>query len=229
MKIFAISDLHLSINNPKPMDIFGHKWDDYVDKIVMNWDKKVAEDDIVLIAGDISWAMHLEDAAADLEFIGRLKGTKIMIRGNHDYWWKSITALRNMLPKNFYALQNDCVKIGDVIFCGSRGWMVDSASEEDKKIFDRELIRIKLSLDQMKKKRAEGDKVILMLHYPPFKFVGDDSKVVDLINEYEIDKVVYGHLHGSKIKTPLSLKKGKTEYLLTSCDQINNDPIELVF
>ncbi|MCL2555602.1 MAG: metallophosphoesterase [Firmicutes bacterium] len=228
MRVFAISDLHLSINNPKPMDIFGSKWDDYIDKIVYDWGKKIADEDVVLIAGDISWAMHLEDAMLDLDFIGKLKGKKIMIRGNHDYWWKSITVLRNVLPKDFYALQNDCLKFGDIIFCGSRGWMVDSIKDEDKKIFDRELIRIKLSLEQMQKIKEEGDRIVLMLHYPPFNYKGENSKVTELIEEYNVDKVVYGHLHGNKIKTPLNLKKGKTEYYLTSCDQINNELVEII-
>jgi len=229
MKIFAISDLHLSINNPKPMDIFGSAWDDYVDKIIADWEKKVSENDVVLIAGDISWAMNLEEAVLDLEFIGRLKGNKIMIRGNHDYWWKSITGLRAKLPPKFYALQNDCLRLGNTIFCGSRGWMVDSSTEEDKKIFDRELIRIKLSLDEMKKHKKDGDRVVLMLHFPPFNSKLDNNKTTDLIAEYCVDKVVYGHLHGNKIRTPLKSFKGKTEYILTSCDQVNNELVEIDF
>jgi len=227
MKVFAISDLHLSINNPKPMDIFGHAWDNYIDKIVADWDKKVSDEDVVLIAGDISWAMNLDEAISDLEFIGRLKGKKIMIRGNHDYWWKSITGLRSRLPPNFYALQNDCLRLGDVIFCGSRGWMVDSTKEEDIRIFDRELIRIKLSLDEMKKQRRDSDKIVLMLHFPPFNYRGDNSRVADLIAEYNVDKVVYGHLHGSKIKTAPRITKGQTEYILTSCDQVGNELVEI--
>jgi len=227
VKVFAISDLHLSINNPKPMDIFGPVWDDYVDKIVDSWGKKVTDSDVVLIAGDISWAMDLKSAALDLDFLGNLKGKKVMVRGNHDYWWKSISALRASLPPNFFALQNDCIRIGDYLFCGSRGWNIEPESADDKKILDRELIRIKLSLDAMQKQRVDGDKVVLLTHFPPFNFKKDRSLVTDLIKEYSVDKVVYGHLHGKYVLGSKRETIDNAEYILSSCDQIDNDPVEI--
>ena len=140
MKVYAISDLHLSINSNKPMNIFGPVWDGYLEKIEESWKEKgVTDDDIVLIAGDLSWAMKLNDAIADLEYISQMgKGKKVVIRGNHDYWWSSISALRGVLPYGMYALQNDAVKIGDYIICGTRGWTVPEITHktpEDEKIY----------------------------------------------------------------------------------------------
>ena len=137
MKIFAISDLHLSLSGEKPMDIFGYSWEDYLNKIELDWQNKVSDEDIVLISGDISWAMKQEDALKDIEFISKQKGKKILIRGNHDYWWQSITKLREMMPKDIFLLQNDAVKIGNFVFCGSRGWAVEGSpdfKEHDRKI-----------------------------------------------------------------------------------------------
>ena len=149
MKVFAISDLHLSINNPKPMDIFGPVWQGYLDKIFEDWKAKVSDEDLVLLAGDFSWAMKLEDTKEDFALLSSLPGKKIIIRGNHDYWWKSISAVRAFLPQNFYAIQNDAIKFGDIVVCGTRGWMVpernSEQSEENKKIYDREVIRLELT------------------------------------------------------------------------------------
>ena len=119
MKVYAISDFHLSINNPKPMNIFGPAWDNYLDDITDFWQKNISDDDIVLIAGDTSWAMNLDGVKADLEFLGALKGKKVLLRGNHDYWWHSISALRTILPYDMYAVQNDCLRIGNVLICGT--------------------------------------------------------------------------------------------------------------
>ena len=148
MKVYAISDLHLSLSGEKPMDIFGEKWDGYLEKIERNWQSIVTDDDVVLISGDISWAMKLEDAVNDLQFIAKLKGKKILIKGNHDYWWQGINKVRNCLPANVYALQNDSVKLGNYVFCGSRGWTVEGANdftEQDLKIYRRESERFKLA------------------------------------------------------------------------------------
>ena len=122
MKIFAISDLHLSTVEPKPMDIFGGNWDDYWQKIECDWQQKVGDDDVVLIPGDTSWAMRMCDAIPDLEKIAKLKGKKVLLRGNHDYWWNTIGKVRNALPEGMFAVQNDCIRFGNLLVCGSRGW-----------------------------------------------------------------------------------------------------------
>jgi len=138
MKVFAISDLHLSINNPKPMDIFGGNWDNYWDKIKKNWSEVVSPDDVVLISGDISWALKLEDAIPDLQEIASLAGKKIIIRGNHDYWWSSYSKVKNILPSSIFAIQNNAIKFDDFIICGTRLWTMPTAnsSEHDKKIYE---------------------------------------------------------------------------------------------
>ena len=133
MKIYAISDLHLSINNPKPMDIFGAVWDNYLGDIEASLER-VGPDDLILLAGDLSWAMALDGAKLDLDYIGKYPGKKIITRGNHDYWWKSISAVRAALPQNVFAIQNDCIKFDNVIVCGSRGWSVDDKTEDGKRL-----------------------------------------------------------------------------------------------
>ena len=229
MRVFAISDLHLSVNNPKPMNIFGPVWDDYFDVITDDWNKKVSDEDVVLIAGDISWAMYLENAEADIKLISAFKGKKIILRGNHDYWWKSISAVRALLPHGMYALQNDSIKIGNAIFCGSRGWTVPEGkiqSEADKKIYDREIIRMGLSLDDAEKKRKEGDKLVAMIHYPPFNSRFEASPFTELFESHGVDAVVYGHLHGfSRGEKRLSL--GGIDYYLSSCDMVGNNLVSI--
>lgn len=226
MNVYAISDLHLSINNPKPMDIFGEVWENYLESIESSL-SRVADDDIVLLAGDLSWAMTLDAAKPDLKYIGSYPGKKVIIRGNHDYWWKAIGAVRGALPENVYAVQNDCVRIGDVLICGSRGWSADDKTEDGKRLFARELLRIRLSLDCMKKMRGEGDKVIFMIHYPPFNARFEDSEVTALFDEYGVNAVVYGHLHGKASRAQPRLVKNGIPYYLTSCDMIGNRAVKI--
>lgn len=222
-KIFAISDLHLSINNPKPMSIFGPVWENYVEDIVKNWKNKVQEEDTVLLAGDFSWAMKLSLAKKDIDFVAKLPGNKIIIRGNHDYWWNGIGKIRSLLPKNFYALQNDCVKLNDVIFCGTRGWSFD-----DEKIINRELIRLEMSLVNAKKLQTNGEKIICMIHFPPFERNYGDSVFTKLFEKYEVNCVVFGHLHGTQYRDyKMTQVKNGIKYYLTSCDLLKNKLIEI--
>ncbi|MBO4412723.1 MAG: metallophosphoesterase [Clostridia bacterium] len=237
MKIYSISDLHLSINNPKPMDIFGGPWDNYIEDIVLDWKNKVKEEDIVLIAGDISWAMQTKDAKPDLDFIASLPGKKIIIRGNHDYWWKSITAVRNMCEDGLYALQNDFVRIGEYIFTGTRGWQVPEHEQlktsEDEKLLNREYIRLELSLasakQEQEKLKAQGEevKIISLIHYPPFNSKRNKNKFTELFEKYGVLAVVYGHIHGKTSRSVLLTEINDIKYYLTSCDQINNKLVEI--
>lgn len=233
MKIFAISDLHLSINNPKPMNIFGEVWDYYIDDIFEDWKEKVNQEDIVLLAGDFSWAMKLEDTKKDFELLKNLPGKKIIIRGNHDYWWKGISSVRNFIPEGFYAIQNDAIKFENIIICGTRGWTVPEEGQEqtaeDKKIFDREIIRLEMALVEANKlKTSEDDKIVVMIHYPPCNFKRDDSEFTKLLEKYNVSAVVYGHLHGYK-KASLYFKKNNIDYYLTSCDMVGNRLTEITF
>ena len=225
MKIFAISDLHLSINNPKPMDVFGERWEGYVEKIFDDWKQKVTDDDVVLLAGDFSWAMKLQDALADFDLLKSLPGKKVIIKGNHDYWWPSISVLRQALPENIFALQNDAIKFGDVIVCGTRGWAVpepgESQSSEDEKIYKREVIRLELTLQAAQKLQTNGEKIVCMMHYPPCNFRREVSGFTTLIEKYNVNAVVFGHLHGyKKIQTKFVLNG--IDYYLTSCDMVEN-------
>ncbi len=231
MKIFAISDLHLSVNNPKPMDIFGPTWDNYLDKIFTDWKEKVQENDLVLLAGDFSWAMRLEETEADFALLKDLPGKKIIIRGNHDYWWKSISAVRKILPINFYAIQNDAIKFENHIICGTRLWNVPderkTMTPESEKIYKRELIRLELTLQEAKKLQTNEEEIVCMLHYPPYTFREEDNEVTALLEKYGVSKVVYGHLH-AYCKQNFVLNKNGVTYFLTSCDLVSNKLIEIV-
>ena len=225
MNIFAISDLHMSIANPKPMDIFGTKWNNYLEKIAMDWQEKVTDDDVVIIAGDISWAMTTEDALKDFEFFKGLKGKKIFIRGNHDYWWKSITRLREQVPENCFLLQNDAIKIENKVFCGSRCWITPGSPDfkkSDQKIYSREIERLKMAFFRANELREEGDELICILHFPPFNVHRDDNEVTALINANRVNAVIYGHLHGKESRTDKLLVKNQIPYYLTSCDIVDN-------
>ncbi len=231
MKVFAISDLHLSTTSEKPMDVFGERWQNYMQKIRADWLEKVSDEDVVLISGDISWAMKLEDAIVDILTLKDLPGKKIMIRGNHDYWWSGIGKIRAKLPENFYCLQNDCIKIGNVIFCGSRGWAVEGSpdfKEQDRKIYLREAERFKLAFFQVERVREPDDIVISLIHYPPFNARRDNSLFTDIFEKFNVDKVVYGHLHGKDSRVDLLLTKNGIEYFLASCDQVSNKLVQII-
>ena len=230
MNVYAISDLHLSINNPKPMNIFGAVWDNYLDDIEKSLDG-VGDDDLVLLAGDLSWAMTLDAAAPDLAYIGGYRGKKVITRGNHDFWWMGISGVRAALPAGVYAIQNDCIRFGGetdgVVVCGSRGWSADDKSEEGKKLFARELLRIELSLKEGEKQKRDGDKLVFMIHYPPFNARFEDNEVTALFDKYGVNAVVYGHLHGKNCYArPLVVRRG-IKYYLTSCDQVGNKAVKI--
>lgn len=224
MKIFAIGDTHLSTNVKKPMDIFGPGWENHFERICADWNEKVDDDDLVLIPGDISWGMTMSEAQADLDLISNLKGTKIITRGNHDYWWSSVTAVRSALKNRTFALQNDAIRFDGVVICGTRGWTVpekDFKDSQDEKIYKRELIRLELGLQAMEKLYKDGDKKIVMIHYPPFNAKMYPSEFTRLCEKYAVDYVVYGHLHGKNCRCKLELVQNGITYLLTSCDQVD--------
>lgn len=225
MKVFAISDLHLSSASPKPMDIFGDGWTDYWDVIRADWREKVSDDDLVLIPGDISWAMTISEALPDLNEIAELKGKKVLLRGNHDYWWNTIGKVRGVLPQNMFAIQNDCMRFENFIVCGSRGWTCPDRgelSEHDNKIYLREAQRLKLSLDEVQKIRTPSDTVICMTHFPPFNVRREDSEYTKLLIRYNVDTVVYGHLHGKDCRADLFFSKFGIRFFLTSTDLVGH-------
>ena len=230
MKFYAISDLHISTNTNKPMDVFGGNWVGYLEKIKYDWEQKVSDDDVVLIGGDISWAMDIDDARKDIESIAHLKGKKVLIKGNHDYWWSGITKVREMLPEGFIALQNDSVKIGNVVICGSRCWSVPGSpdfNEQDMKIYHRETERLKLSLHSASKLMQEGDKLLALIHYPPFNVKRENSAFTDIFEQNKVSTVVYGHLHGKSVRADKLVNRNGIKYYLTSCDQVDNKLTEI--
>ena len=219
MKIFSVSDLHLSGTADKPMDVFGAGWENHFEKIKTDWRKKVSAEDIVLICGDISWGISLEEGLSDLRSLKELSGRKVFIRGNHDYWWNGISKLREAAPDDtFFFLQNDCVKFENIIICGSRGWTCPGSSdytEHDEKLYLREAERFKLCFSQVNKVREEGDRVLAMIHYPPFNSRFESSPFTELFEKCGVDRVVYGHLHGYS-KGEKKICRNGIDYYLTS-------------
>jgi len=230
-KIFAISDLHLSFQTDKPMDVFGENWVDYERRVMDDWNARVSDGDVGIIAGDISWAMRMAETKKDFEYLEKLKGTKIIVRGNHDYWWSTISKVRENLPAGIHALQNDSLKIAATVFAGTRGWRVperyQKQTAEDKKIFNREVLRFEMSLKDAAVKRVKGDKLIAILHYPPFNSVRDDSPFTELCEKYDVSACVYGHLHGKQARTEMLTTKNGIKYYLTSCDQVGFAVVEI--
>lgn len=207
----------------KPMDVFGAGWEGHFEKIKNDWQNKVAEDDIVLLCGDTSWGTKLEEGVFDLNSLKGLKGRKVFVKGNHDYWWNGISKLRDAAPDDtFYFLQNDCVKFGNIIICGSRGWSCPGSAdytEHDEKLYLREAERFKLCFKEVEKVREEGDILIVMTHYPPMGLKLQDTLFTKLFEENGADKVVFGHIHGQSF-FPFRTVKGGIEYVLTSCDKV---------
>lgn len=230
MKIFAISDLHLAISSNKPMDIFGGVWDNYLEKIKQDWLEKVSDEDVVIVAGDISWAMKLEQFAQDLAFFNSLPGQILFVRGNHDYWWGTISKVRAILPPNINILQNNAIKIGNHIFCGTRGWEVPHAgsTEQDLKIFEREKIRMTLALQDALKLQDNNQKIVAIMHYPPFTAKNKNTDFTKMFAQYGVSAVVFGHVHKDFMGLKLVETIDNIDYYLTSCDLLNNKLTQIV-
>ena len=231
MRLFAIGDLHMSGGDDKPMDVFGAQWDRHFFHISENWLRLVREEDAVLIPGDISWAMQLRDAEEDLREIGRLPGLKIMCKGNHDYWWNSISQVRAVLPPSIRALQHSATDLGAYVVCGTRGWQIPTGEqpldEQNGKIFRRETERLRLALEEGKR-IAAGRPVVAMMHFPPLMAGETDTAFTRLLEEYGVHTVVYGHLHGQGIQNGFSGEHRGVRYRLVSCDSIGFEPAEII-
>ena len=195
MAIFGIADLHLDFSGEKPMDVFGSIWENHVEKLAAAWQRTVGVNDLVLLAGDHSWALHLASAKADLAFISSLPGRKILSKGNHDLWWQSLKKMQEQTGGTLEFLQNNAFVYGEWSICGSRGWISpedDCFTEHDWKIYNRELLRLENSL-----KLAEpGKRKLVMLHFPPFNKQALASDFTRLLENYGVEKCIYGHIHG---------------------------------
>jgi predicted phosphohydrolase len=223
MRIFAISDLHLKSALEKDMNMFGSHWIGHWDKITSDWMSRVGEGDVVLIAGDISWAMRYDEVMQDLNSICDLPGHKVLIKGNHDYWHSSLAKTRGLLYNNTNFLQNDAISIGKYVFAGSRGWKQPgdkSRQQDDEKVYAREVERLKLSLAKAKNTALE---MIGITHFPPYDVNGGATQVTQLFTKYGVKKVVYGHLHrsGTAHHALPDITIDDTRYIMTSCDYLD--------
>ena len=217
MAVWAISDLHLPARQ-KPMDIFGPQWTNHFERIRADWVERVQAQDVVLLPGDLSWAMHLEEAQEDLDRIGELPGTKILLRGNHDYWWSSIGRVRRALPEGCYAIQNDSLFMDGLLFAGSRGWQIPAEPEgdsDDARIYRRERQRLEMSLASARARSADAPLIALM-HYPPRTEAAEGF--ADLLARYGASVAVYGHLHGAGLAGALRGEVDGIDYHQVSCD-----------
>ncbi len=243
MKIWAIADLHLCFGAPdKSMEAFGASWENYVKRIEENWKKVIGPEDLVLIAGDITWAMKLEDAMKDLHWIDALPGTKVILKGNHDYWWPSNKKLSETLPPSIHFINNNAFTIGDVTIGGSRLWDTSDYSfseyinfvesplvkekkleeEEIERIYNRELERLRLSLQQLDSKASYR---VAMTHYPPISADLKESRASRILEEFGVNVCIFGHLHNVKKDRPLFGEKNQIVYLFTAADYLNFEPM----
>jgi len=232
MAIYAISDLHLAKSVDKPMDVFGARWANYMDKLEEKWCSTVGEDDVVLIPGDISWATYLNQAYEDFSFIERLPGKKIISKGNHDYWWTTKNKLDKFVIENGFSsisfMHNNSFTIESTAVCGTRGWEMpgeDGFSAEDVRIYSRELQRLELSLKSARV--PEGGWLIVAMHFPVFNSKGVFSGFLDIMEKYNVKLCIYGHLHGEAHKSAVEgLVKG-IEFKLVAADHIGFKPLKL--
>lgn len=197
-RVFAIADPHLSARDPKPMSVFGPAWEAHPDVFFERWQATVSEEDVVLIPGDISWAMRLDAAMDDLLAIAELPGRKVLLRGNHDYWWPSIGKLRQALPEGMLAVQNDAVRLESTVVAGTRGWACPGSPgfrEQDEKIYKRELERLSMSLRAADALRQPTDRVVVMTHFPPTNAALEPSEFTEMLEAYGPDAYVFGHVH----------------------------------
>ena len=228
MNIFSISDLHLSHVKQKSMDIFGPHWRDHWTRIASDWTARVRPEDIVLIAGDISWAMTYEEAEPDLRAIGDMPGRKILIKGNHDYWHCSYKKTLAHLSEGMDFLQNNTIPLDGYAFAGTRGWKQEGQdfTGHDRKIYLRELERLRLSLSAAQK---TGLPIYAMIHYPPFSAQKKSTPFTQLFSEFGVRRVVYGHIHGSPANAGSypDLVLDGVIYTMTACDYLNFKLLQL--
>ena len=223
MAIYALSDLHLSFGvKDKPMNIFGDRWDNYEVKIEENWNKTVKNEDTVILAGDISWAMYLEESLEDFKFLNKLNGNKLILKGNHDYWWTTVTKMNKFLEENNIEkvkfLYNNCIETENFIICGTRYWSYDEETEDNNKVFNREIERAKISLEAAKNINKEKE-IIFVTHFPP------DDNIIKCVKEYNVKYWIYGHIHSNYDENLVKIEG--INAVLTSGDYLNFEPLKI--
>lgn len=225
MSIYTIGDLHLSFKENKPMDIFGENWGNHEEKIKNDWIKKVKEEDLVVLPGDFSWAMYLNNTDEDFKYIDQLPGKKLLLKGNHDYWWTTIKSMRNFIKENDFKdidfIYNNAYEFENTIIVGSRGWSLTDDSE-DKKMIKREVIRLELSIKDGIEKFGEDKEIIAFMHYPPITRTNLDrnesNEFIRVLQKYGIKECYYGHLHGNSIEEAIEGTNFGINFKLVSAD-----------
>ena len=228
MALYAIGDLHLCLGAPKPMDVFGGNWTGYMEKLKDGMSVITGADTTVLM-GDLSWALSLEESAADFAWINEIPGRKIILKGNHDYWWSTAAKFAKFCEANGFEsmnlLNNNCYEYEDWAICGTRGWFFEQerSGAHDEKVFKRELCRLESSL------KAAGEKQkLVFLHYPP-KYKGYECReILELLEKYEVRRCFYGHLHGGSHKLAMEGLWDGVEYRLLAADYLNFRPYKVI-
>lgn len=230
MALYTISDLHLPLGVDKPMDIFGSAWANYVERLRDNWQSVVKSGDTVVLGGDFSWATYLDEAKADFEFLNALNGRKILLKGNHDYWWETASKLNKYVAadgwENIFFLHNNFFEADGTVICGTRGWSVPvgNTSDEDKKMYSRELGRLKMSINAARKAAGE---LVVFLHYPPLLKDYRDNEMTALLENEGIKRCFYGHIHKTGAKNAFEGEHHGVEYRLCACDYLGFMPIKV--
>ena len=226
MSLYAIGDTHLSLGTDKPMDVFGGRWEGYVDKLREGF-AALEPEDVTVVCGDVSWGMSLEDAREDFAFLDSLPGEKILLKGNHDYWWNTAAKMNAFFAAQGFQtlriLHNNCQLCGDVALCGTRGWFYEEErGEHSAKIFHRELIRLEASL------KAAGEREKLcFLHYPPLYQGYRCPEILELLERYGVSRCFYGHLHGGSHRLAVTGRQGSVDYALVSADYLGFRPLKI--
>ncbi len=234
MSIYVIGDLHLSFGQDKPMNIFGENWNDHANKIKNNWIKKVKEDDLVVLPGDLSWAMHLEDAFEDFKYLSKLPGTKLLLKGNHDYWWSTLNKMKNYLNENGFKkidfIYNSAYLYNNKIIVGTRGWSLQD-SENSNKMIHRENERLKLSIEDGIKQFGIDKEIICFMHYPPINskniMKNNHLEFFSTMKQYNVKRCYYGHLHGKSHMEAINEIVEGIKFQLVSSDYLNFDLIKI--
>ena len=224
MSIYAIGDLHLSFANPKPMNIFGNNWDNHEEKIKLDWISKVKKEDTVVLPGDFSWAMNLKDTKKDFEYINNLPGRKIMSKGNHEYWWTTVTNIKKFLEENNFSnidfLYNNSIEVENKLICGTRGWNLNLESKASNKIITREELRLEISIQDAINKNLDKE-IIVFMHYPPIIKQNLNTGFFKILKKYNIKRCYYAHLHGNSIREALNGVYDGIEFKLVSADGLD--------
>lgn len=226
--IYTIGDLHLSLGCDKPMDIFAG-WSNYLERLEENWNSKITAEDTVVLLGDHSWALKLEDSRKDLEYIhSRLNGKKILVKGNHDLWWQTMNKLNGFIDDNGFDsirfLFNNAFSAEGITICGTRGWIRENGEPQDIKILSREAGRLELSLQAGVKL---GGELVAFIHYPPIYGSEENVYITEILHKYNVKRCYYAHLHGGSIRGALNGERAGITYRLVSADGVGFDPIKV--